>query len=189
MDSWLFALLFMGLLGGISIIIFYKCHIGFAITFFFHGSIYVAVSIWESPLWNPGDIFIVYGGDNWHYGFWGLMQTFIVPLTFLTMFIYAQSREEDYVPFGKEYSKEASLYLLLLIGDWMTFGVMEDFGCYVIWGLDKFYDYAHRIHASWFLGVPTLYWMIIPGIILQTLALIYSRQFRKKLKNKEFSRN
>ncbi|MHA1379190.1 MAG: hypothetical protein ACTSRG_12480 [Candidatus Helarchaeota archaeon] len=59
---------------------------------------------------------------------------------------------------------------------------MEDFGCDIIWGLENFYLYAQRFHTSWFLGIPTLYYMIIPGIIIQTLVLWYSRKFRK-LKN------
>ncbi len=170
----------MGMLGGISLFLLYKCHPGFAITFFFHGSLYVSVSIWESPLWNPGDLFFCYGGWDWHWGFWGLMQTFLVPSSFLAMFIYAQSREQDYVPFGKKYAIEAAWFLMLLVGNWMTFGVMEDFGCYIIWGLENFYPYASYIHdGNFFLGIPTLYWMIIPGIILQFLALWHSRGFSK----------
>ena len=179
MEAWFYALIHLSLLGGISLLLLHKCHKGFAITFFFHGAIYAAVSVWESPLWNPWDPFFCRGGADWHYGFWGLSQTFIIPATFLAMFIYAQSREENYVPFGKEYSKEAALFLMLLIGNWMTFGVIEDFGCYVIWDISRFHFYAYRIHASWFLGIPTLYYMIIPGIIVQILALWFSREYQK----------
>ena len=179
MEAWLFALSFIGLLGGISLLIFFKFHIGFAITFFFHGCLYVTVSVWESPLWKPFDGIDCVGGWDWMWGLWGLMFMFIIPLAFLTMFVYAQSREENYKIFGKEYTKEASIYLMLIAGNWMTFGVMEDFGCYIIWGLDKFAEYAAVIHQDrFFLGIPTLYYMIIPGIILQILSLFLIRRYR-----------
>ena len=181
MQGWLFALIFIGAIGGISLILLFKCHPGYAIAFFFHGALLMAVSVWESPIWFPGDGLFSPSNNDWHYGFWGLTQMFLIPLTFLTMFVYAQSREEGYKMFGKKYTKEATGFLVLLVGNYMTFGVLEDFGCYVIWGLDKFYEYAPMIHGpDFFLGVvPYLYLMAIPGLILQTIALWYSRRFRK----------
>ena len=182
MEAWLFGLIFIGSIGAISILLLFKCHPGFAIAFFFHGAILMAVSIWESPIWNPGDAFDCTGSWDWHWGFWGLTQIFLIPAALLTMFVYAQSREPNYKMFGKEYSKEAFVFLGLLIGNYMTFGVLEDFGCYVIWGLDKFYSYAPLFHGDeFFLGViPYLYLMAIPGVILQTITLWYSRKFRKE---------
>ncbi|MDD1779259.1 MAG: hypothetical protein LUQ65_13920, partial [Candidatus Helarchaeota archaeon] len=149
--------------------------------FFFHGAILMAVSIWEAPIWNPGDAFNLTGSWDWHWGFWGLTQMFLIPGLFLAMFVYAQSREENYQRFGKKYTKEAVAFLGLVIGNFMAFGPLEDFGCYVIWGLDKFYAYAPLFHgANFVFGViPTLYLMIIPGVILQTITLLYSRKFRK----------
>lgn len=103
--------------------------------------------------------------------------TFLIPLTFLTMLVYAQSREENYKMFGKKYTIEASIFLMLLAGDWMTFGAFEDFGCYIIWGLENFYRDAQVFHGDRFLwGIPILYYMIIPGLILQVLGLWFSRR-------------
>jgi hypothetical protein len=157
MDARLFTFLFLGIIGGISLLLYtFKFHRGFVITFFLHGSIFMAVSVWESPIWFPGDSVDSTGGPLWHYGFWWLFMGLIL-IAFLLMFIYAQSREKDYKPFGKKYSKEASVYLVFLIGNWLTFGALEDFGCYIIWGLDKFYEYAQYIHQDrFFLGIPTV---------------------------------
>jgi len=182
MEAWLYALISLSILGGISLFLMaLKFHYGFIITFFFQGSLYISVTVWESPLWNPGDGIDCVGGWDWLWGLWGLMFMFLIPLAFLSMFIYAQSREEKYKIFGKYYSIEASIFLMLLVGNWFTFGVVEDFGCYIIWGLENFHTYAAIIHGDAFLwGIPSLYWYIISGLILQVLAFSLSRMLKMR---------
>ncbi len=182
MEAWLYALIFLSLYGGIALIIFYKFHKAFGITFFFHGAIYVGITVWESSIWGP-PLFIE-GAWDWGWGFWGLTMMFLIPLTFLTMFVYGQSQRPDYQLFGRRESIEASLFLTFLIGNFGTFGALEDFGCYIIWGLDHFHDYALIYHKTNFiLGIPTLYWILLPlGLLLQILALVLIWKFKKKYK-------
>lgn len=182
MEHWLYALMCLSILGGISLLLMlFKFHYGFIITFFFHGSLFIAVTVWETDLWNPVGGTCSGGTWNWHWGLWGLLYMFLIPLTFLCMFVYAQSREADYKMFGKYYTHEALLFLMLIIGNWCTFGPIEDFGCYVIWGLEHFQAYAPLFHQDRFLwGIPTLYYLMIPGIIMQVLAFWLSRQLKMR---------
>ncbi|NVM27496.1 MAG: hypothetical protein HWN65_01530 [Candidatus Helarchaeota archaeon] len=182
MDPWLFALIFLSLFGGIALIMFYKFHKGFGTIFFFQGAIYVSISVGESSMWDPFDGYFCYGSKLWMWAFWGLLIMFVVPIAFLTMFIYAQSQRPDYKVFGKKESIEASLVLMLIVGNYGTFGAFVDFGCYIIWGLDRFYEYAVIFHGSrFFLGIPTLYWIKLPfGLVLQILSLWLIRKYNKK---------
>ena len=180
MEHWLYALMTLGILGGISLLLMlFKYHYGFIIAFFFQGSLYIAVTIWETDLWNPDGGVCSSGTWNWHWGLWGLMFMFLIPLTLLSMFVYAQSRESDYKIFGKYYTIEASVFLMLIAGNYFTFGPLEDFGCYVIWGLDKFQAQAPLFHDTFWWGIPSLYYLIIPGIILQVLAFWLSRRLKR----------
>lgn len=190
MVGWLYALIFLSFFGGIALIIFFKVHKGFGIIFFFHAALYVGVTIWESSIWGPPPT--VFGKWDWMWGFWGLTMMCLLPLTFLTMFVYAQSQRPDYKMFGKKESIEASLVLMLIIGNYGSFGALEDFGCYIIWGLDKFYEYAAYFHGPrMFLGIPTLYWwLLLPGLVLQILALWlitkYNKKYGEKIKKEDF---
>ena len=100
------------------------------------------------------------------------------------MFVYAQSQQADYQRFGRKETIEASLLLMLLIGNFGTLGALEDFGCYIIWGLDQFYVHAPYFHGTNFvLGIPTLYWVLVPfGLVLQLLSLVLIWKFNKKFK-------
>lgn len=181
MEGWLYTLIFLSSFGGIALIIFYKFHKAFGITFFFHSAIYVGITVWESSIWGPPPT--VFGAWDWVWGFWGLTMMFLIPLTFLTMFVYAQSQRADYQMFGRKETIEASLLLMLLIGNFATFGALEDFGCYIIWGLDQFYVHAPYFHGTnMFLGIPNLYWMLLPlGLTLQILSLWLIRLWRKRM--------
>ena len=180
MEAWLYALIFLSSFGGIALLIFFKFHKGFGIMFFFHGAIFVGVTVWESSIWGPPPT--VFGKWDWLWGFWGLTMMFLVPLTFLTMFVYAQSQRPDYKIFGKKETIEASLFLMLIIGNYGSFGALEDFGCYIIWGLDRFYKDAWHFHReNMFLGIPTLYWILLAfGLPLQILSLWLITKYNKK---------
>ena len=182
MEHWLYALMYLCIIGGISLLLMlFKFHYGFIIAFFFHGSLYLTVTVWETDLWNPVGGMCSGATWNWSWGMWGLLFMFLIPLTFLTMFVYAQSREEDYKIFGRRETIEASVFLMLIAGNYFTFGPIEDFGCYVIWGLEKFQAYAPLFHHDRFLwGIPNLYYLIIPGIIMQVLAFWLSRRLKMR---------
>lgn len=161
----LFAISFLGILGGIAFLLKYlKVHAMFIITFFFHGSIYLSASVWESGIWG--------GNTNLHatnvftYGLW-LLSYGLIGCSFLAMFIDKEGfNKHKIVIFGG-----------LLMGDWMFFGVLEDFGCFIIWGVERTFNPSFAYwHLNWIFGLfPTFYLMAIPGAILIILSLWKSR--------------
>jgi len=61
---------------------------------------------------------------------------------------------------------------------------LEDFGCYVIWGVAETFGpdlYAGQIHGVWIGGLPVFYLSAIPGIIMIIISLWYSRKIPKTL--------
>jgi len=136
------------------------------------------MAVWESDVWSPLKETRLSGSWGFIFGFWLITLTILIPAIFLLSLIYAQSQNPTWKPFHKYYTKEALTYVMLLAGNWMFFGVLEDFGCYVIWGVDRFYELAPWFHRGlWIGGLPWIYWIIIPGIILIALSLY----LRKKL--------
>ena len=114
-------------------------------TFLFHGALYFVIAIWEHDIWDPVEV-CTSQGWWWHYGFWWVMYSVIIPLMFITMFLMANN--------WKPKKEKLFWYGALLCGNWWFFGPLEDFMCYVFWGLDKFHEYKYVFHNTFLFGIP-----------------------------------
>jgi len=160
----IFTISFFGILGGISFLLHYsKADSSYIIAFFFHGSIYLSSSVWESAIWGFPRTY--YTLPYFSLSLWLLLYG-VIGVSFMVQYINKEGFDRDkFVIFGG-----------LLIGNWMFFGVLEDFGCFLIWGVaDTFNPTYAYWHHDWFFNIVPLFYLIaIPGIILIITSLWFS---------------
>jgi len=133
------------------------------------GLIFLSISIWEAAGAYQDRVL------SYLEALWGITMVITVGMPIVIYVVMHVSKEYQFT-----YGKLVRL-ILLVCGCYMFYGVLEDFGCYVIWGIETLSpsSYGGIHHQEWFYGLfPTLYFLAIPGIILIIVAFYWSRRSR-----------
>jgi hypothetical protein len=138
---------------------------------------YLATSIWEAAIWGPNSS--GHGNQNWiefRVGLWWILYG-LIAFSFIALYTVHQSDVLNFDFSGVKW-KNVLWLSILVVGSILVFGVLEDFGCYLIWGLDTFdiTGIAGMIHYGWTWGLPNFYYTALPGIIMIIASLWYSRR-------------
>lgn len=180
MDPIIYVILYLSIMiGSATILNKVKVHPYFVITFFFHGSIYLGASVWEASVWAPGPP-DCHGDISFSWGLWILVYG-LIGLSFVALYAINQSNYMNFDFSGINW-KNIGLLSTLVVGNILFFGVLEDLGCYIIWGVEETFGpnkYAGEIHQSWVGLIPTFYLSAVPGIILIVISLYYSRKIKE----------
>lgn len=120
-----------------------------SLIFFFFSYIYLLASVWESALWHPSlephSPTLPYFMET----LWGLFFG-VIGVAFFTLYImqirHSENRKRRVIAMG-----------LMLLGIALLFGVLEDYGCNVIWDQTSYFS--------------PFYYTAIAGIILLGVAI------------------
>jgi hypothetical protein len=147
----------------------------YGLTFILIGTTYMLASIW--------DINAIGNGIDFTISVWIIFMG-VVGSSYIFLYIYYRHGSDFYQ--DRTALIKVFLYTGYIIGLMMVFGVLEDFGCYILWGMEYFNpDFAIWIpHWTW--GIPTFYFMAIPGIIIILITLYYSKKYRVKDSKRRF---
>jgi hypothetical protein len=176
MDSILYTIIFLVIMiAVVTVLNKLKIHPYFVVMLFFHGSIYLGGSVWEAAIWGPSP-YDCHSTANFSWGLWWLVHG-LIAISYVALYAINQSNYMDFDFSGIKW-KDIAILSGLALGNVLFFGVLEDFGCYIIWGLDTFSQdsVAGSIHHSWVGPIPTFYLTAIPGLILIVVSLWYSRK-------------
>ncbi len=161
MYASLFIVLFLGIFAGVSLL-FYKLKVSpiFIWTNIVLGTIFLSISVLEAAL-RP-DITYPDIPQQYMVALWGIITVTATCIPFI--FYLAFKYENRDLWSGKE-----ALFLgILVVGCYLFYGAMEDFCCFVIWGLEYLNPTDAYWITSWIGGiVPTHYVLLgAPGIVL-----------------------
>lgn len=168
MHAILFILGFSGILAGLSFLL-YKLQVSpvFILTHAVLGCVYLSIAVWEAATKQSV-------GIGYLTGLWIITGGFIVTMPFILYLGFKFERRDIWS------YKEAGMLGLLVLGCAMFYGFLEDFSCFIIWGLEYFNPtYAYWFPPEWwFLGVVPYHYLFlgIPGIILIVISLWWSRR-------------
>lgn len=171
LDPLLYILIAFSIILAISILLFYL-HVDhvFIWTFGLLSCMYISGSGWEAliitiiPESGPSYLFLIWWVT---YG--------IAAASFLIIDRVAQNR------ISKQVKWDRSIALgILILGTMLLMGVVEDFGCFIIWGLEHF----NPAEATWHVWIgniiPIFYLTAIPGGVLTCIGLILGRKYGKR---------
>ncbi len=141
-------------------------------TFALLSGMYVSGSAWESLVVT----LIPDTGHIYLFTIWWLTYG-IAAFSFLIVYLVFQMQ----IPRKINWNKTISL-LILIVGVVLFMGVLEDFGCFFIWGLEYFIPTEVTWH-DWIGNViPVFYLTAIPGLFLLVLGLYLGRKYREPTK-------
>jgi hypothetical protein len=100
---------------------------------------------------------------------WGVTMVFVV---LMPIFLYVSFKLEKRDIWSW---KEGAFLLLLGVGCALFYGVLEDFGCFIIWGVSETFNPTYAYWHAWIGNfMPWVYLLGIPGLILTIIALWWS---------------
>jgi MFS family permease len=170
-DPLLYLLIAFSIIIAISTLLFFL-HVDhvFIWTFSLLSCMYIGGSAWESLI-----ITIISGtGPLYLFLIWWVTYG-IAAISFLVIDRVAQRR------ISKQIKWDRSIALgILILGLILLMGVMEDFGCFLIWGLEHFNPSEVTWHTWIGNTIPIFYLTAIPGGILTCIGLVLGRKFGKR---------